>query len=77
MSLILCGDGGERQDFPVFLCHYVADQIVLVKPLHYNDDDAILLAVEPAKKCAVIPIVDTECAGFLKRPLRASGDRQE
>ena len=34
------GDRGEGDDLPPFLLENVADQIVLVRPLHDNDDRA-------------------------------------
>jgi hypothetical protein len=46
INLILFGNGRKREDFPIVLCHYMSDQVVLMEQLHNNnDDDAALFAV--------------------------------
>jgi hypothetical protein len=45
MNLVFFSDGGKRKDFPVLLAHHMADQVILVKSLHDDNDDAVFLAV--------------------------------
>jgi hypothetical protein len=44
-SLALLGDRREAHDLPIFLGKYVPDQIVLVQPMHDQDDGTLLLVV--------------------------------
>jgi|GEM_PF-5627102 len=44
-GLVFLGDRREAHDFPIFLGQHVADQIVLVQPVHDQDDRTRLLVV--------------------------------
>src|SRR5215469_17956457 len=56
-SLVLLGDRRESHDLPRLLRQYVADQIVLVQPMHDQDDGAVSLVVQPAVEGMVEPVV--------------------
>jgi len=44
-NLALLGDRRAAHDLPIFLGKYVPDQIVLVQPMHDQDDGTLLLVV--------------------------------
>jgi len=47
IMLVLLSDCGERQNLPVFTTvKDVANQVILMQPLHHDDDDAVFLTVE-------------------------------
>jgi len=54
----------KRQDVPISLLHYVADQVVLVQPLHDNNDYTGFFIVEATKKSVAVPVVNTVAPGF-------------
>ena len=58
ISLVLFGDSREGDDLPVLLFEDMADEVVLMKPLHNNGDGAATFVVEPAVERVVAPIVD-------------------
>ena len=44
-GLVLLGDRRESHDLPRLLRQYVADQVILVQPMHDQDDGTLLLVV--------------------------------
>jgi hypothetical protein len=68
INLVLFGDGRKAQYFPlVILAQNVADQVVLMKSLHYEDDAAGLFVIESAIKCVVVPGVNCIALGLRER----------
>src|SRR5215510_3165092 len=80
--LVFFGDRGKAQHIPFwfdvdglaeFRLEYVADQVVLVQPLHDQNDAAGELVIEPAYKRVVVPVVAgvtariRECLIWLER----------
>jgi hypothetical protein len=57
MHLVRLGDRRKAQNLPWLLGQDVADEVVLVQPLHDDDDGAISLVVEPAIKRVIEPFV--------------------
>src|SRR5690242_17248684 len=57
VHLVLFGDCRKADDLPVLLRENMANEIVLVQPLHNNDNDAVTLVVEPAVEGVAEPIV--------------------
>ena len=57
-GLVLLGDCLEAHDLPIFLGQHMADQIILVRPVHDQHDRTLLLVVEPAVEGVVEPFVD-------------------
>jgi len=69
--LVLLSDCGERQNFPVLTTvKNMANQVILMQPLHHNDDDAIFLAVEATRQSVVVPVVNRCPACLRERILR-------
>jgi hypothetical protein len=54
----------------------VADQVVLVQPLHDDDDGALLLVVLPAVESVVVPVVRGFPLRLGERVVRASTDHR-
>ena len=48
VRLVLLGDRRAAHDLPIFLGQHVADQIILMQPVHDQHDRTFLLVVEPA-----------------------------
>jgi hypothetical protein len=57
VPLVFLGDGRKAQDIPVLLLEDVANQIVLVQPLHNDHNGAVTLVVEPAVEGMVVPLI--------------------
>ena len=57
VHLIGFGDGRKAHDFPGLLLEDVANEIVLVQPLHDDHDGALTLVVEPAVEGVAEPII--------------------
>jgi hypothetical protein len=57
MHLVGFGDRWKAQDVPRLLRQHVADKIVLVQPLHDDDDGAVPLVVQTAVERVVKPLV--------------------
>jgi len=55
--LVLLGDRRQTDDLPVLLRQHVANQIVLVQPVHDQHDRTLLLVVQPAVEHVVEPFV--------------------
>jgi hypothetical protein len=57
VHLIGFGDRRKPHDFPGLLREDVADEVVLVQPLHDDDDGAAALVVQPAVERVVVPVI--------------------
>ena len=57
MHLVGFGDRRKAHDLPRLLREHVADEVVLVQPLHDDDDGAMPLVVEPAVEGVDEPLV--------------------
>jgi hypothetical protein len=60
----------ESEDIPVLLTEHVADEVVLVQPLHDDDNGAATLVVEPAVKRVIVPLVGGSSLRVGERLLR-------
>src|SRR5271169_1557468 len=56
-GLVLLGDRREVHDLPILLGQHVADQIILVQPVHDQDNRTLLLIVQPTVEGMVDPLV--------------------
>ncbi len=70
VDFIRFSDRCERQYLPVFLLDDMTHQVILMQPLHNDDDRAPLLVVEPRQERVVIPFIDRLTPGFRKRLVR-------
>ena len=70
MHLIGFGDRWKAQDIPRLLGQYVADKIVLVQPLHDDDDGAMPFVVQAAVERVVKPPVGGSSLRLGERLLR-------
>jgi hypothetical protein len=57
VDLVGFGDRRKGHDLPRLLPEHVADEVVLVQPLHDDDDAAAALVVEPAVEGVGVPII--------------------
>jgi len=57
VHLVGFGDRWKAEDFPRLLAENVADEVVLVQPLHDDDDRATAFVVEPAVEGVEKPLV--------------------
>jgi len=57
VDLVGFGDRRKAEDLPRLLCENVADEVVLVQPLHDDHDSAVALVVEAAVEGVVKPLV--------------------
>ena len=57
VHLVHFGDRRKAQDFPLLLRENMADQVVLMQPLHDDDDGAVPLVVESAVESMDEPLV--------------------
>jgi len=57
MNLVGFGDRWEAHNLPWLLAEHVADEVVLVEPLHDDDDGATALVIEPAVEGMDEPLV--------------------
>ena len=55
--LVMTGDRRKADDLPVFLRQHMADQIVLVQPVHDQHDRPLLPVVEATVEGVVEPFV--------------------
>jgi len=55
--LVILGDRRKADDLPVLLRQHVADQIVLVQPVHDQHDRSLLLVIQAAVERMVKPFV--------------------
>src|ERR1700688_4875147 len=58
MPFILHRYRWEREDIPVSLLKYMANEVILMETLHDDDDDVFFLVVETALDRIVEPVVD-------------------
>ena len=70
MGLVVFGDRREAHDFPRLLREDMADEVVLVQPLHDDDNGAVALVVEPAIEGVVKPLVGRFSLRLRERLLR-------
>lgn len=49
---------GNDKDPPLALFEHVTHEVVLVKPLHDDNDDSVFFVVEPTQQGIVIPVVN-------------------
>ena len=73
VRLVVIGDRRDTHDLPRFLGQHVADEIVLVQPVHDQDDGARLLVVEAAVKGVVEPLVGRLALDLRQRLLGLQG----
>ena len=64
MDLVFFCYGWKPDQIPVFLLQDVSHQIILMKPLHDNDDATRPFIIEPAVKCVVKPVIHCPALGF-------------
>src|SRR5271166_1532152 len=64
VGFVLLGDRREAHDLPIFLGQHVADEIVLVQPVHDQDDGTLLLVVQSAVEGMVEPLVGSPPLGL-------------
>ena len=57
VHLVGFGERRKAQDLPRLLREHVADEVVLVQPLHDDDDRAVALVVQSAVESVVVPLV--------------------
>jgi hypothetical protein len=57
MRFVLDRDGWEAEDFPLPLLQHVAHEVVLVQPLHNDDNAARILIIEAAVQSVLKPII--------------------
>jgi hypothetical protein len=69
MHLVRFGDRRKPHDLPRLLGDHVADDVVLVQPLHDDDDGAILLVILAAVEGVVEPVVGGLALGVGERLL--------
>ena len=70
MPFVFLGDGRETQQPPASLLHNVPDQVVLMQPLHDDDDAARILIIEPAVQGVVVPGIRSVALRFRQRFIR-------
>ncbi len=73
VRLVVIGDRRDTHDLPRFLGQHLADEIVLVQPVHDQDDGARLLVVEAAVKGVVEPLVGRLALDLRQRLLGLQG----
>jgi hypothetical protein len=56
-GLVVLGDCREAHDLPILLAQNVADQIILVQPVHDQDDRTLPLVIEATVEGMVEPLV--------------------
>ena len=56
-ALVLLGDGRKAHDLPILLRQHVANKIVLVQPVHNQDNGTRPCVVQPAVEGVVVPLV--------------------
>ena len=69
-ALIPLGDRGQNEVVPPRPGREMAGQIVLVQPLHDQQDAALLLVVQPAEQGGVEPLVDPDPGRVRERLVR-------
>ena len=75
--LLLLGYRRQFEVYPFFRgAQQRANEVIVMKPLHYNNYDAVLRVIQARQKRVVVPIVDIYRAGCSKKRPRASVDHQ-
>jgi hypothetical protein len=79
MHLVLLSDGGELQMDPASLGEEMAGEIILVEPLHDQDNCACYLVVEPLENILIEPAVDVIAldVGLARRRLQGIVDNDQ
>ncbi len=72
-TLVGFGDRGKIHNLPWLLSEHVADQVVLVQPLHDDDNRAAAFVVEPAVEGVEIPLVGGVAPRIGERLFRFGG----
>jgi hypothetical protein len=62
MRLVLLGDRRKAQNLPILLRQYMAGEVVLVQPVHDQNDRTPRLVVQPAVEGVVVPFVGRPAA---------------
>ena len=70
MHFVLFGDCRKGEDLPRLLSEHMANEIVLVQPLHNDDNGACTLVVEPTVESVAEPLVCGLPLGVGQRFLR-------
>jgi hypothetical protein len=70
VDLVGFGDRPKGHDLPRLLPEHVADKVVLVQPLHDDDDGAAALVVKPAVEGVGVPIIGGISSRIGERLLR-------
>ena len=70
--LVFFGDRGQTEDGPLvrLLAEQSADKIVLVKPLHHNNDGTRALVIKSRQDCVREGIVDALALAVRQRVVR-------
>ena len=69
-GLVLLGDRREAHDLPILLGQHMADEVILVQPVHDQDNRTRPLVVQPAVEGVVEPLVRRPPLGLRQRLLR-------
>jgi hypothetical protein len=64
VRLVFGRNGRETEDFPLPLLQHVAYEVILVQPLHNNDDAARILIIKAAVQRVLVPVIDGISLGF-------------
>ena len=73
VHLVGFGDRWEAHNLPWLLAEHVADEVVLVQPLHDDDDAATAFVIEPAVESVEVPLVGGVAPRIGERLLRFGG----
>jgi hypothetical protein len=57
VAFVLLGNRRKGDHLPRLMFEHVPDKVVLVQPLHDQDDAAVLLVIEPTEQAVVVPFV--------------------
>lgn len=74
---VFLGDCRQGEDLPWLLLENMADKIVLMQPLHNDDNATGGLIIETAQQRMIVPLVDALAPGFGKRFVRLQGVVQD
>ena len=55
--LVLLGNCREGNYIPALLLKHMANEVILMKPLHDQDNSVVLLVIEPTDERVVVPLV--------------------
>lgn len=63
-TLIVLGNGMEREHIPVLSLNDLSDQVLLVQSLHHDNDDAVLFAVSRVPYALLVQCLSSSLAQF-------------